>query len=293
MANRIGNVNPFVDEGRGIAAGSNEPVLSLTKGGGVGGLVSDTNNYIQNALYLKRKLICVVLNTPLGFDLLPNPEMWHQSLKAIMEVHSKSITGIQSSLELEYAESQIAGDGGMIREISNATRAQSTPAHVVQERRGKPVAKVIDEGWILNLLMDPLLKRPRVLALSDEAIDLMPDKTSMTCLYFDTDHTFRYVSEAWLITDMRPENGTVVEGTTDIAAGSEALEHTLSFNGFQMVGAHIKALAQRELDRINEAGLPNPDYMPAIMDERAPAMAGSSTGYVEDAAKMAETFISP
>lgn len=294
MANKIGNDNPFVTKGQGYAATATEPVLSLSKQGGVGGYIADTNNYIQNALHLQRKIICVVMNTPLGFDLLPNPELFHKALKAIMEVHSKSITGIVSSLELEYAESQISGDGSMIREVSNATRAQSTPTHVVQEREGKPVAKVIDEGWILNLLMDPITKRPRILSLSNDVTDLLPDKTSMTCLYFNTDRTFRYVSDAWLITDMRPVNGTVVEGTTDIAAGSEALEHSLEFNGFQVVGAHINKLAQRELDRLNEAGLANPDNMPAIMDERSPAMASANdVGYVEEALAAAESYVAP
>ena len=293
MADKIGADNPFMERGQGPAAGALEPVLSLTKGGGVGGHLPDPNNYIQDALYLKRKLICIVINTPLGFDLLPNPELWHNSLKAIMEVHSKSITGIVSSIELEYAESQINGDGSMIREISNATRAQSTPTHVVQERRGKPVAKVIDEGWILNLLMDPSSKRPRILSLSDNVIDLLPDKTSMTCLYIEPDHTFRYVCEAWLVTDMKPTNGTVVEGTTDISAGSEALEHSLEFNGFQLVGDHIKALAQRELDRLNDAGLPNPALAPAIMTERSPRMKSAGLGYVEDAEAAADAYVAP
>lgn len=293
MADKIGVDNPFVSKGQGVAAGSFEPVLSLTQGGGIANYTPDLANYTQNALYLKRKLICVVLNTPLGFDLLPNPELLHGSLKAVMEVHSKSITGITSSLQLEYAESQISGEGGMIRDISNSTRAQSTPVHVVQERDGKPVARLIDDCWILNLLMDPNTKRPRVLSISNEVVDLLPDKTSMTCLYFDTDRTFRNVSEAWLITDMRPENGTVVEGTTDIAAGSETLEHSLSFNGFQMVGQHVLALAQRELDRLNEAGLPNPDLAPAIMDERSPAMKTAETGYVEEAIAASEAYQAP
>lgn len=293
MANKIGVDNPFVEKGQGYASGASEPVMSLTKGGGVGGYVSDTQNYIQNALYLKRKIICVVLNTPLAFDLLPNPELIHGALKAIMEVHSKSITGIVSSLELEYAESQISGDGAMIREISNVTRAQSTPTHVVQEREGKPVARLIDDCWILNCLMDPISKRARILSISENAVDLLPDKTSMTCLYFDTDRTFRNVSEAWLITDMRPVNGTVVEGSSDIAAGSETLEHSLEFNGFQMVGQHVLALAQRELDRLNEAGLPNPDLAPAIMDERSPRMTSADAGYVEDSIAAAEAYQAP
>lgn len=293
MADKIGVANPFIEKNQGPAVGSLEPVMSLTKGGGISGYVPDSHHYIQNALYLKRKMICVVLNTPLGFDLLPNPELIHNSLKAIMEIHSKSITGISSSLELEYAESQISGDGSMIREISNVTRAQSTPTHTVQERDGKPVAKVIDECWILNLLMDPISKRPRVLSLSNDVVDLLPDKTSMTCLYFDTDRTFRNVSEAWLITDMRPVNGTVVEGTTDISAGSETLEHSLEFNGWQMVGRHIHALAQRELDRLNDAGLPNPDLAPAIMTERSARMKSADLGYVEDAAKAADAYQEP
>lgn len=294
MSDKLRNDNPFMERGQGPAVNALEPVLSLTKGqGGVGGHLPDPNNYIQEALYLRRKVICVVMNTPLGFDLLPNPELVHGALKAIMEVHSKSITGITSSIELEYAESQINGDGSMIREISNATRAQSSPVHVVQERRGKPVAKVIDDCWILNLLMDPATKRPRVLSLSDSVVDLLPDMTSMTCLYFEPDHTFRYVTDAWLITDMKPDNGTVIEASSDISAGSEALEHSLTFLGFQMVGTHVKALAQRELDRINDAGLPNPDLAPTIMTERSARMKTASTGYVEDAVAAAETYVAP
>ena len=280
------------ERGKAFNTASTAHTVDITKHNGYDSHLPDISAYSTNNAYVKRNLIAVVLATPKGFDLLPDSEVWHRALKAIIETQSKAISGITSTLAVEFTENAVGGAGEVQSDVSNVTRAPSTPTHTVVERPGKPIAKLWD-GWILNLLGDPETKVPRCMTFAgnqDQDIDLLPDQVSCTVLYFEPDHTFRHVVDAWLCTDMKPKNGTANEGVRDLSAGGAGLEHSLEFTSIQQVGANVIALAQAELDAMNIGGV-NPDNRPAIYEGRTQTVKeADQSGYAEGIAKAAETF---
>lgn len=294
MPKRSGTM--FIEQGHGYNNKSSVPMVNITDNYGNHGVLADLKAFASNAVYVKRNIIAVVLETPKGFDYCDSPSIWHQGLKALLETQSKSITGLNSSLTAEYAENQVGNNtGDMQTEIINMTRAQSTPTHVIVEKGGKPAARII-EGWMLNLLMDPDTNFPRVVTFGDnreKLNDLLPDMVGATVLYFEPDALYKNVVEAWLCTDMKPRTGPVNEGSREAGAAGQVLEHSFDFTALQQVGPHVIALAQRELDKMNLSNM-HPGNRPAIVEERSAEMADSNgAGVTEGVNAAASTFIEP
>ena len=276
---------------KGFNVGSSAPMVDIAGHQGYEGHLPDLSSYVTNGSYVRRNLVAIVLATPKGFDHLPDGELWHKALKAIIETQSKSISGIVSTLNLEFTENTIGGAGEVQSDIANVTRTPSTPTHGAIEKPGKPISRLM-AGWILNLLGDPETKVPRIMTMASNQgkdIDLLPDDVSMTVLYFEPDHTFRHVLEAWLCTDMKPKSGPVTEGSREMTAAGAPLEHSLEFTCIQQVGANVNALAQRELDKMNLGGV-NPTDRPAIVDEIASGVSNVDSGYAEGIEEAGETF---
>lgn len=270
---------------------SSAPMSDISKNQGYDGHLPDISAYVTNGAYVRRNLVAKLMSSPKGFDLLRDAKVWHSALKSIIETQSKTISGITSTLALEYSENNISGGGEVQSDIANVTRTPSTPTHGVLEKPGKPISKFW-EGWILNLLMDPETKVPRVMYYKENVgknIDLLPDMIGCAVLYFEPDHTFSHVLEAWLCIDMKPKNGLAVEGSRDLAAGGTNLEHSLEFTSIQQVGTPIMALAQAKLDEMNLGGV-NPNLRPAVIDKVSGTVADSESGYAEGIKAAQEAF---
>ena len=283
----------FLDGAHAYAKDANGPVINLTGSAGDSGLVPDLQKHQNSSAHVQGNVIAICMSTPAAFDYLEKPELWHAGVKALIENHSRTIEGLDATLSVEYVETQFGSDSGnMLTEVAKVNRAASQPVHGVQEKPGKPVAFLWD-GWIVNLLGDPETQIPRVLSgpRAGEIEHLLSSMVSATVLYFTTDRTFRHVEDAWLVTDMKPREGTVVQGNKDITAGRQELMHSLPFTGVQQVGHWVKQLAQTELNRMNESGIPNPHYRPAIIEQRGPGVAETEHGYVEDVQRAASEFV--
>lgn len=232
---------------------------------GQNGFMTDPKSLVSNSNYVKRNVIAILLESPTGFNDLPNPEMLHGTLKALVERHAKSITGLTSTLAVEYVAQPVGGAGEEQEDVSNVTRARSNPAFVWPEKEGMPVQKFVDY-WILNLLGDPETKVPRVVAhKGGDVTDLLPDYRGMSVLFLEPDSTHTKVEKAWLTTSMMPRVGGTVEGSRDLTAAGEGLEHSIEFTGVTQVGEGVKQVAQKFLDEMGLTSV-NTNLRPAIIE---------------------------
>lgn len=284
--------NTFVQNGAGFAKDSFAPVIDVASGGGQFGLITDFPSYASAMPYVRRNMLCRVLELPRGIEFLPEPDKWRAAIKAFMELHAKTIDGINTKLTLETVDTQFGGDGQVIAAPSNVTRGVPEPSVTAVERDGRPFFKLI-EGWIVNLIMDPITKVPRAAMLPQNRnrfLDVLPDTIGMTCLFFEPNPTFNRIEKAWLCTNMYPKETPDEEGKFDKNGAGEMQEFTIPFTALTQVGYGVKLLAQALLDDINTTGA-NPNTRPAFLQKVDAFVSG--TGFKEQLDNAAATAVSP
>lgn len=259
--------------------------------GGQNGISPDYSAYVSSAAYVRRNLIAILIEAPRGFQDLENPDYWVSTLKNLVELAPKSIEGLQQTLSVEHIDNPFGGAGEIQQDISNVTRARSSPSFTWNEKYGKSVAAFLN-GWVLNLIMDPETKYPRVVNNSEKPTDLLPDYTGMTVLFMEPDPTGTKVITAWLSTNMRPNDQVAeITGRRDITAAMEGQDYSVEFTALTQVGEGVNAFAQELLDNMTLTGA-NPNLQEAFVKEIDADVKAGENGYAERIAKMADSAIS-
>lgn len=254
------------------------PVVDVTNGG-QNGPMTDFTSYVSNSAYVRRQMIALLIEAPRGFQDLNNPQVWVSTLKALVELHAKSIEGLQSTLTVDYVENAVGGAGEMQEDIANVTRARSTPTFVWTEKYGKPISQFL-QGWITGLLMDPITKFPTVTSQGNAPTDLLPDYTGMTCLFFEPDPTCTRIVQAWLCTNMMPKTSGDITGRRDLTQAGESVDYSVEFTALTQVGYGVVQFAQNVLNSMNLSGL-NPNLQPAFETGISADVAAADQGYAE------------
>lgn len=269
------------------------PIVDIAKEkAGQQGLRTHFEGYVSNAAYVRRNIIAVLVEAPRGFQDLPNPDKWVATLKNLIELHANSIEGLQSTLTVDFVENAVGGAGEMQEDLSNVTRARSTPTFTWTEKYGKPINRFLT-GWITNLMMDPITKVPRVsmgVASGEGPSDLLPDYTGCTILFIEPDPTHTSVVEAWLCTNMHPKTAGEVLGSRDLTSGGESSTYSVEFTSLTQVGYGVDTLAQRFLDELSMSGV-NPNVQPAFVEEIEADIRKSESGYREQTEKATQEAI--
>lgn len=276
---------------RGYGKEKLAPMVDLVNGAQFGPQ-TDLTSYVSNAAYVRRNLIARLIEAPRGFNDLPDPQRWIETLKALVELHPRTIEGLQSTLTAEFHETQVGGAGEIQQTVNNVTRARSVPVHTYDEKYGRPIQTFLN-GWIRNLLMDPITKFPAVVSngrASPE--DLLPDYTGMTVLYFEPDPTHTKVVKAWLVTNMMPITDGTNEGRRDLTAANEGLELSIEWTALTQEGDGVLRFAQSLLDAMNRTGM-NPNMQPAFIQRISADVNAGSAGYREQLAEASRTAIRP
>ena len=273
-----------------FARGKNHPMVDLKRGGQHGHL-ADYEAWCSSSPYVRQNIIPRLITAPRGLADLPNPQVWYAGLKAILELHSKTISGLTSTIEVESIQQAFGGAGEQIDAPVNVTRSKSEPVHSVDEKYGRPITEFLD-SWITNLIMDPETKYPNVLKQEGVVVkDLLNDYYSCSMLYIEPDPTMTRVVHAWYVTNMYPQAGANREGAFDLTGSKEDLSIDISFTGITQVGLEVNNFAQIVLDSMNVANA-NPHLRPVHhhgnTDRKAPnseaKLAGSiakDTGFKE------------
>ena len=258
------------------------PMLDLAQGG-QNGFQTDFGSYVSNTAYVKRNLKAFLMEAPEGFQDTANPSKWVATLKSLVELHPKSIEGLNGGLTVEVVENAAGGAGEMQEDPSNVTRARSVPVFVWTERYNKPINAFL-KNWIELFLMDPITKVPGIMQTGTvKPSDILPDYYSMTVMFVEADPTDTKVVDAWLCTNMYPKSDGTVEGRRELAAAMEGVDHSIEFTALTQKGKGVNALAQSLLDGITTTPV-NPNARPAFIAAITADVAAATNGYKEQIA---------
>lgn len=277
-------------DGKAYGQGSTQPMLDLTYGGQQG-FAPDLKEWVSNAAYVRRNVFCLLLEAPKAFEKLPNPEIWVRSLRALVELHPRTINGLNAGLTVETVDTPVGGGGEVQEEVSNVTQARSQPVMEFDEKYGMPIQNLL-RNWITFALMDPNSKVANVGTLGTNApTDMLPDQYSASMIFIEADPTHRKVVKSWLCTNMFPKGTGDIIGSRDLTTAMSLQQLSIEFTAITQFGLGVNVFAQKLLDNINLANA-NPYMRPAHIDKIDPSVAAhdGKTGYeakVEDLGNIA------
>jgi len=266
--------------GVGYAVNANQPMLDLSHGGQQG-WSPNLVEWISNQAYVRRNLVCIMLEAPKLFTLLPNPEKWVQSLKSLMELHVRTIEGFNAGLTVELDEHPVGGAGEMQQEVIDVKRARTEPVFGFVEKYGRPIQTLLDY-WIRYGLMDPDTKFALAATLGQAPSDMLADWYSMTCLFFEPDPTHSKIVQAWVTTNMFPKGNGEVIGKRDLTSASELNNLSIEFTGVSQYGIGVNVFAQNILNQINIKNA-DPFMRPSFIQNLAADVQAANIGYKQEA----------
>jgi hypothetical protein len=232
---------------------------------------------VSNQAYVRRNLICLLVEAPRAFSLLPNPDAWVATLRALVELHPLSIDGLQATLEVDFAESPVGGGGNMQEDFTDVKRARSQPVFKFNEKYGMPVANFFS-GWIQYLMMDPDTKFANIASLGNAPTDMLADQYSASMIFIEPDSTHTTVVKSWLGTNMMPKTSGEITGRRDLTQAHETPSYDIGFTGIFQYGLGVDAFAQRLLDGISLTGA-NPHLRPAFVQNITADVLAARKGY--------------
>lgn len=273
---------------KAFGTGSTQPMLDFTFGGQQG-WAPNLLEWVSNQAYVRRNLICVLLEAPRFFSVMPDPQKWVSSLKSLMELHCKSIEGFNAGLTVETDEHPVGGAGEFQQEVTDVKRARTEPSLTFVEKYGMPIQTFL-HNWITYGLMDPDTKYAMVGTLSGQRPDdLLADWYSMSCLFMEPDPQHRKVVKSWVTTNMFPKETGEIIGKRDLTTASEVLNLTVPFTGISQFSLGTNLFAQQILNTINMNNS-NPYLRPSFIQNISADVNSAADGYkknVEDLGKSA------
>lgn len=267
------------------------PILDL-KNGGQNGWAPNLTEWVSNQAYVSRPLICIMLEAPRMFTVMPDSQKWISSLKALFELHARTIDGMQAGLKVDTEEHPVGGAGEQQQEVVNVTRERSTPKFTFVEKYGRPIQTLL-EYWIRYGLMDPETKYALLGTMNNADVkDLLADWYSATCLFIVPDPMHKKVDKAWITTNMYPLSNGEITAKRDLTAGQEILIHDIEFAGMSQYGLGVNQFAQSILDNINTTNA-DPFMRPAFINSVSPDVAAANTnGYKSWVESVGSTSVS-
>jgi hypothetical protein len=259
--------NILVAEDHSLSAGRTRALNGAV--GGQQGAMSDPRNWMSSATYVKQKLIPVLIEAPGHMTYMDNGADRIKILKALVELMATSITGLTSTLEVEYGEHRVSNAGEFHETMTNVNRARSVPSFVWPEKEGMAVYNFFND-WIVELLADPETMHPGLVnktAYQEAGYpEFLPDAISMTVLFIEPSRDLKRITNAWLCTNMMPKSSGTNEGSRVIGEANETVEQTIEFTATTQIGKEVIRLAQTYLDELNKTGF-QPAALPAAYEE--------------------------
>ena len=219
-----------------------------------------------------------MLEAPKMFSVMPDSAKWNASLKALFELHAKSIEGMNAGLKVETDKHAVGGAGEEQHEVVNVTREVSVPKFTFIEKYGRPIQTLLDY-WIRYGLMDPETKYALLGTMGNSQVkDMLADWYSASCLFIVPDPLHKTVDKAWITTNMFPQGQGDVTAKRDLTTGQEMLTLDIEFTGMSQFGLGVNKFAQTILNQISTTNA-DPFMKPSFISQIAPDVAAASNGY--------------
>ena len=272
-----------------FAALSLTPMSDLRLGG-QNGWAPNLAQFCNSQAYVQRNLVALLIEAPTGFQYLPDPAFMVGALKALIELHPKSISGLARGLETDWVENAVSGGGEMQQDNTNVTRARSVPSFTYIEKYGRPIQMFI-EFWITMLLADPDTKVAGITTLPGvKPTDLLADVSTCTILFFEADPSNTTINKAWLTTNSMPKATGDITGKRDLTTAMESSELTVEWTGISQSSLGVRLFAQALLDSINYTNA-NPNLAPAFVQAISSTVLADPGGYAANVQTMGATAV--
>lgn len=272
-----------------FAALSLTPMSDLRLGG-QNGWAPNLAQFCNSQAYVQRNLVALLIEAPTGFQYLPDPAFMVGALKALIELHPKSISGLARGLETDWVENAVSGGGEMQQDNTNVTRARSVPSFTYIEKYGRPIQMFIEE-WITMLLADPDTKVAGITTLPGvKPTDLLADVSTCTILFFEADPSNTTINKAWLTTNSMPKATGDITGKRDLTTAMESSELTVEWTGISQSSLGVRLFAQALLDSINFTNA-NPNLAPAFVQAISSTVLADPGGYAANVQTMGATAV--
>lgn len=277
--------------GKAASLGLRNPVVDPTIGGQMG-FGPDLRYYTNNANQKQQNLIPILIEAPRAFQYLNDPEKRVAILRAMVEIHPRSIEGLDASMNVQVDGTPVSGDGQQQQEFVNVTREVSQPTFVWDEKYGRPFGLTL-EDWVSQCMADPATKIANVVTLAgDRPTDMLPDQYAMTMLFIEPDPTMRSVIKAFLCTNMFPQ-GKVADytGRRDITQAFQLVQYSQQFTALTQTGPGVNLIAQSVLEGINVTNA-NPNLRAAFIQEISKDVMATQTGFAHQVSEFQRSAIS-
>lgn len=278
----MANENRYDDKfalGRAYGRDAPDNTIALDQAG-TRQFAPNIDNIAGNSPYVQRNVIPILLQAPRFFQFMDNSQMWVRSLKAIVERHTRNVTGLNRSKNVDYAEAPVGGSGERIQVPINVTREVSSPVHTMNELQGRAVARFFDD-WISWGIQDENTGHPLVISNGNvRNVDYDATFSGMTVLYFEPDATFTEVVAAWLCTNMMPTN-IPWEGQMDASQGGQYNDISMTFTAMTDISVGTMNLARNIMQSMNLGGM-NPQETAILINKVSADVAAADNGRKED-----------
>lgn len=283
----IGAHASLIQNDTAYISGRMQPVARLDVDG-QNGFTTDYRSLNAETPYVRRNLLCFLLEAPMGFQYLPNGKEMVATLKALVETKAETIDGLDASVKAEYIQVQ-AGAAEQMDAFSRTTRERSEPSFKWYERYGMAISRFL-ETWLVMLMGDPISGVPGVVTLRQNthltprnramaAYVLMPEMISATMLFVEPDPTLSYPVKSFLCCNMMPDNAGDMTASRDLTSAPDKVEISVKFTAMQEVNQGVNNLAAAILSEVAKTGLSSNERRAYIGDTLSEAM----SAYVKNA----------
>ena len=242
------------------------------------GYLADMASLPSSTDHVKMPLIVKMLRAPAGLTMM-GPE-YVRAYKNMIETMMQSWQGFNRTLSVSVNETQTGHSGEVFQTPTRVARARSQITSTIVEKDRRPVLRLL-EDYTRFCIGDPEVGHPLLSGFDDRMTDRLADMYAGIIIAYEPDKTFRYVDNAYLVTNFYPYND-IGENTSSrqIQQDGEVPTYNLSWAGFQKVGYKVDELAQYFMDRNRVTGL-DPSGINLIADSIDPAVSGVDTGFGE------------
>lgn len=265
-------------------ANAGDGILSLDRNGQQGYL-AEMESFPSSTDFVKMPLIVKVVRAPYGLTLMDetlggggNP--YTRAWKNMIETMMQSWSGFNRTLSISSNETQTGHAGEVFQTPTRVSRQRSQITSTIVEKDRRPIIRFL-EDYTRFLIGDPEVGYPLLAGMNEKFTDRLADMYAGSIIAYETDKTFRFVENAYLVTNFYLNND-VGENTSQrqLQQDGEVPTYNLSWAGFQKVGSEVDNLAQTFIDAHRIDGL-DPQRTNLIASQIAESVATLDTGFGE------------
>lgn len=274
MNNRISNLLTSSGYAKDVESGG-KGILNLGVPGQQGYL-ADMVSIAASTDYVKMPLIVKAVRAPWGLTLM-GPE-YVRAWKNLIETMMQSWTGFNRTLSVSSNETQTGHAGEVFQTPTRVSRQRSNITSTIVEKDRRPVIRFVEE-YVRWCIGDPEVGHPLLAGFHPEFNDRMADAYAGIIIAYEPDKTFKYVENAFLITNFYLNND-IGENTASrqLQQDGEVPTYSFTWAGFQKVGYEVDRLAQYYIDQHRVNGI-DPQRSNEIAREIDSHIASIDTGF--------------